>query len=1046
MRSAAYLGALAIASLAQAGDNSWSINSPDGGSMASIAVHPTRPSVVIASSFRGLHRTDDGGASWTLVRDDLTQPNSLVFDPHHPDDVYAANGYLYRSSDAGLTWTRGANGSPTDLWYVRIAANGDLFAASYGGNVYRSEDRGLNWTTLPRPVTGQASMTTFTVDPDNAAVLYLTIDYQGTFKSIDRGEHWIGPIAGSPGTDVGLQTPRWVFGFAVQPGNSNRVLATTSRGILISNDGGDHWTEAAFMELAFWIGFDPFDNTRVIAFSNLGVLRSIDGGASWPAAQLGARIHTAHYSAAVDPSAQGRLWSAGPDGPALTTDWGTTVIPRATGIHAGFVSEFTAADDGTIHAVLQQGPRGLFVRTPSGWQPRNNQNLFEALPSIVQLSSVSTPPSRSEVIYVANNFGGLSVSMNGGSTWGPSSTVFQYPLTRINRVVADPTDDTGAVAFVSTVEQGAWKTTNFGLSWVQATGLPNYINAITVDPADGNVLYAGGGPTFSEGVYKSVDGGLTWAASGSVGSLASITVDPTNSNVVYAVGNQLFKSTNAGASWAVVEVGTNQNFVNGRRLLIDPVLSSTLFLVNGATPGSFLRSVDGGITWEETRYWVPGTTTWFDTAILDPLHPNVLIAGANGVGIVEYEVAPDLALSTLSFVGASSPIAADSSFSGTITVVNRAIANRGPHSASAAEVRVTLPSWITVTVPQNCALAAQVLTCQLSALRVDTPVSIPLELAVGQSPGSGQIAATITGHERDPITANNSATVDVASTIQAPIALELVSDVASVTRNDSVSFLARITNPGPSRARNVRLELQTGTLAVQDIVASPNTCTHTQSTVSCDFGTLEGNGASVSIRVNAQVTTLGANIANGTVTRAGGDAAASNAASMSVTGRPLSDFSLQLAASSNSVTTGAALSYTLTVRNEGPDPATSRVVTTFANSTPGTATTTGGTCAVANGSLTCDMNSLAAGATATISVNATSGSVGTATATGTVSSGGADRQPTNDAGTATTSVTAPPPSAGSVGGGGGGGGGGIEWLSLVLLGLLARRRLSTAPQ
>jgi hypothetical protein len=481
-----------------------------------------------------------------------------------------------------------------------------------------------------------------------------------------------------------------------------------------------------------------------------------------------------------------------------------------------------------------------------------------------------------------------------------------------------------------------------------------------------------------------------------------------------------------------MEVGTNQNVVNGRRLLIDPVRSSTMFLMNGAEPGSFMRSVDGGITWEETRFTVPGTLAPLDTAILDPLHPNVLIAGASGVGIVEYEVAPDLSVSSLQFVGGSDPLPTDSSISGTITVVNR-----GPHAASAAEVRVTLPSFLTTNVPENCALAAQVLTCQLTALRVDTPVTIQLALEVSQAPGAGQFVATISGHERDPDTTNNTLTYDFSSTLQSTMDLTLEpTQVSPVARTDLLSFQARVRNDGLSRARDVRLELDTGTLIVQGIEGPAGACTHTENSVSCDFGTLEGLGTA-SVLVNTQVTAIGANTASGTASRAGTDAAAMDTAMVIVTAAPLADFALEVAASSNSVLTGGALNYTMTVRNVGPDPAPAQVVANFTNVTLGTATTTGGTCAVANGGVTCDMSELTSGSSATISVAATAGSAGSSSVSGTITAGGADREAANNSANASTTVSAPPPPPSSSSSSGGkGGGGSLDWLLLGLSALL----------
>ena len=989
----------ALCAPAGAGVNSWTLNSPDGGSMRGIAVHPTRPSVIIATSNRGIHRSADGGAHWTLVRDDVGQPNTIVFDALNPDDVYVANGSIYRSSDAGLTYTRVGNGTPSDAWYLSIARNGDLYAASTIGAVYRSEDRGQSWTTLTHPWSGQAILRTLTTDPNDAATLYVTIDYLGTFKSIDRGATWTGPAAGSPGTDAGVQTPRWVYSFAVQPGNPNRLLAGTSRGILLSNNGGDTWTEAAFMELAFWIGFDPNDASRVMAFGNLGVLRSTDGGESWPVAQYGARIHTASYGAAADPSTPNRVWVAGADGPLLSDDWGATVSLRASGIHSGYVADFTAAADGTIHAAFSSGPRGVYLRTPTGWQPRNNTDLYEALPSIVQLRSLSTPAGYPDILYVANYFGGVSTSTDGGATWRPEMGYFQYPEMKfLNRIVADPTSD-GRVAFVSTVGHGLWTTRDVGMSWTQSTGLPNSVQAIAVDPADGRVIYVSGGTDGRpDNLYKSTDGGLAWTASGTLtdGGIEHIAVDPSNSNVVYALGRYLYKSTNGGSSWIQQGLGTPGNFVNGRRLLIDPVRTSTLFLVSSGFPTAFMRSVDGGQSWETTIYPAPTQFANLESAILDPLHSNVFIGGANGVGIVEYEVAPDLALNV---TGAAAPFAAGGS-----AQIMIAVSDIGTHSSSLATVHVTLPSWLTVTLPAGCVRGGANLTCERGPVRAGQTVNIPLTLLATDTPSSGQLRVSVEGHETDPVATNNQVTLDVSSTEQADLELALVANALTVDRGGSTTLTATLTNRGPSASTGTQLTLNLPAgLSARAITPSMGSCSSAGLTINCTLGTLAVDAApTVSLTLDA--ATIGILTMEGRADGAGSDPDADQNTTLAFTVRPVGDAGVQLSEAPDPVPVNGAFRYTATVRNLGPDPGGAVLTLNLTGATVTAAAAAGGACTIIASTATCNLASLSSGDTVTVNVDASSSAPGTANATATVAFAGTDSNTTNNSATASTLV------------------------------------------
>jgi uncharacterized repeat protein (TIGR01451 family) len=129
------------------------------------------------------------------------------------------------------------------------------------------------------------------------------------------------------------------------------------------------------------------------------------------------------------------------------------------------------------------------------------------------------------------------------------------------------------------------------------------------------------------------------------------------------------------------------------------------------------------------------------------------------------------------------------------------------------------------------------------------------------------------------------------------------------------------------------------------------------------------------------------------------------------------DLSITKSASPNPVSAGGALTYSLTVANAGPDPATHVVAkdnlpkgVTFVS-----ATSPQGTCSQSNGTVTCQLGTMAAPpygehAQATIHVKAPS-KAGKITNTATVSGDQKDPKKSNDKASVTTTVTgtAPPP-------------------------------------
>ncbi|MEP6622566.1 MAG: glycoside hydrolase [bacterium] len=186
------------------------------------------------------------------------------------------------------------------------------------------------------------------------------------------------------------------------------------------------------------------------------------------------------------------------------------------------------------------------------------------------------------------------------------------------------------VFYIGAVDGGVWKTDDYGRTWkpifdAQPSGS---IGAIAIAPSNPNIIYVGSGeglqrPDLStgDGIYKSTDGGKTWAHLGlrDAQQIPQIVVDPRDPNTLYvaAMGHPygpnpergLFKSTDGGQSFQkVLYKDENTGAID---VVMDPVNSSVLYCAmwearqgpweNGAFsgPGSGLfKSTDGGTTWK----------------------------------------------------------------------------------------------------------------------------------------------------------------------------------------------------------------------------------------------------------------------------------------------------------------------------------------------------------------------------------------------------------------------------------------------------------------
>jgi photosystem II stability/assembly factor-like uncharacterized protein len=87
-----------------------------------------------------------------------------------------------------------------------------------------------------------------------------------------------------------------------------------------------------------------------------------------------------------------------------------------------------------------------------------------------------------------------------------------------------------------------------------ATGLTDtFVQKLTIDPSSPSTLYVG---TLVTGVFKTTDGGVTWASINSgfpdtEMSVGALVIDPSNPATVYAgtTGFGVFKTTDGGQTW-----------------------------------------------------------------------------------------------------------------------------------------------------------------------------------------------------------------------------------------------------------------------------------------------------------------------------------------------------------------------------------------------------------------------------------------------------------------------------------------------------------------
>lgn len=202
-----------------------------------------------------------------------------------------------------------------------------------------------------------------------------------------------------------------------------------------------------------------------------------------------------------------------------------------------------------------------------------------------------------------------------------------------------------------------------------------FVVPVVIHPTNPSILYLGTGansfadppvnPTILNGVFKSVDGGVTWAHSsiglprfGGAGTshlnVLTLAISPINPNVLFASVNDLvsgmpvaaiYKTIDGGANWTNASTGIGGADV--RALLIDPddPTGNTVYAglggSNSANPGSVYRTIDGGANWNAYSLGLPNGAA-LSLALADRL-PGAqarLLAGTSS-GVWEFTVPVD---------------------------------------------------------------------------------------------------------------------------------------------------------------------------------------------------------------------------------------------------------------------------------------------------------------------------------------------------------------------------------------------------------------------
>ncbi|MCU1341014.1 MAG: glycosyl hydrolase, repeat protein [Candidatus Acidoferrum typicum] len=497
------------------GGQTWRTSGLEGQAVRALAIAPSDADILVAGTLDGVYRSHDDGKSWERIspehHEELRNLDSLAVDPRDPQTVYAGTFHLpWKTTDGGRTWRPVHDGMIDDSdvmsLFIDNAMPGRVYAGACSG-IYRGDAD--QWQKIQGIPYGARRTYVITQDPQHPDSVFAATS-EGLWKTSDAGKTWH------------RTTPQdWVVNtVVVSSGRAGRVVIGTEQfGVLLSDDGGEHFQDANsgfFHRQILALALDPSNPGRVLAVlanASEPIVATGDGGKTWM--PLGPGLRTEQIL---------RVY-AGPDGWWASLAQGGLMRYNAQKNfwqRAGAMTGETAAK-----ASLQRGPRSRKTKSsPLQFEPIVNDIAFSSARWFAATENGLWESADQGATWSRKPIGPLAtlpvrsvrVSSNGERIWvvslrslvfssdaGKSWSWHDLPLAAGGALSLD-LDRADERMMVSTAVNGLYISRDAGKNWRQAGGgLPAVpVQSFTIS---GNIFVAS---MRTGGLYVSADSGHTW--------------------------------------------------------------------------------------------------------------------------------------------------------------------------------------------------------------------------------------------------------------------------------------------------------------------------------------------------------------------------------------------------------------------------------------------------------------------------------------------------------------------------------------------------------
>lgn len=643
----------------------WVLEGPTniGGRITCLAVSPTNSNVVYAGTpGAGVYKTTNAGQSWQPIFDtqsslyigaiSIDPNNSNVIyvgtgDPSIPFTVFVGDG-LYKSSDAGLTWTNiGLSSSkiinkilinPNNSSEIYVSANGNPIQADNNRGVYKSSNGGLNWSQVLF-IDNQTGVSDMVMNPNNPNEIYATsmtcirnatVNIRASnstrvYKTTNGGSTWSVMNNGLPNTKVNR------YNICMSKQNPSKLYVAVSdstfsmEGVYVTTNGGGSFSplgnsgiSSNYSNFGWYFGeleVNPSDDDEIY-IGGIELHKSNDGGNNWnpnmpPWWQYDVHADI-HAIAFVSPG----VYYLGTDGGVyFTNDDGANYIDADDIPNTQFYRvEYNPHQPATHFGGTQDnGTTGGNQSNLNNWQRIFGGDGFQP----------RFDPSDASLFYAETQNGGLVVSTDGGFNFNNHDNNIDFNDRRnwdmpyvLNKQNAD-VQYTGTYRVYKNTggPNSFWNPISGDLTDGVIYG-ERFHTISAIDNSDLNAqrIYIG---TSDANVWTSANDGATWTnITGNLPNryVTSVHASPNVSNNVYVTHTgykynsyipHIHKSTNNGLTWTDISGDLPQAGIND--VLIFPNDENLLFV---ATDIGVYYTVNGGQNWLRLGNNMPLITVW----------------------------------------------------------------------------------------------------------------------------------------------------------------------------------------------------------------------------------------------------------------------------------------------------------------------------------------------------------------------------------------------------------------------------------------------------